>query len=54
MKKGKYVTAAFAVSATGNFLPMQLIYIGKTKHVWQMLNFHVVSTLHTLKNQSAL
>ena len=29
--KGKQITGTFAVSATGRFLPMQLIYAGKTK-----------------------
>ena len=29
--KGKQITRTFAVSATGQFLPMQLIYAGKTK-----------------------
>ena len=29
--KGKQITETFAVSATGRFLPMQLIYTGKTK-----------------------
>ena len=35
--------ATFDVSATETFLPMQLIYTAKTKHVFKIMNFHVVS-----------
>ena len=35
----RQITATFAVSATGNFLPMQLIHTGKTKRCLPNLEF---------------
>ena len=47
----RQVTDTFAVSATGIFLPMQLIYSGETKSVCQMLNFHVTFNENHWSNQ---
>ena len=47
----RQIMATFDVSATGTFLPMQLIYTAKTKHVCQIMNFHVVSASRAPKFQ---
>ena len=45
----RQITATFTVSASGVFLPIQLIYQGKTKDVCQNLNSQKNSTLPTQK-----
>jgi len=39
MTRDKYVTAILAASAHGDYLPVHLIYKGKTPVVIHMLNF---------------
>ena len=49
------ITATFAVSASGDFLPMQLIYAGETKRCLPKFtftrSFHVTYTKNYLSNQ---
>ena len=46
--KGKQIAGTFAVSAAGRFLPMQLIYAGKTKRCYpKVSSFHLVLMLPT-------
>ena len=45
----RQITAAFAVSLTGKFLPIQLIYKGKPSSPHQSLNFQARSHLVTHK-----
>ena len=40
----RQIAATFFVSATGNSLPIQVIYAGKPKNICQIFNFHVVFT----------
>ena len=40
----RQITAVFAGTLVGDFLPPQLIYKGKTKSVFLQLNFHLIGT----------
>ena len=48
----RQITATFAISATGEFLPMQLIYSGKQEDVYQTFNSPAPSRLPTQNHWS--